>query len=59
MRDCLSLRKVTAGYAPLPSATVAPPKSQLRDVDLTVGAGELVCVLGPNGAGKTTLVHHR
>jgi iron complex transport system ATP-binding protein len=31
-------------------------KSQLEHVDLTVGAGELVCVLGPNGAGKTTLV---
>jgi iron complex transport system ATP-binding protein len=31
-------------------------KSQLDAVDLTVGAGELVCVLGPNGAGKTTLV---
>lgn len=25
-------------------------------MDLTVGAGEIVCVLGPNGAGKTTLV---
>lgn len=25
-------------------------------MDLTLGAGELVCVLGPNGAGKTTLV---
>jgi iron complex transport system ATP-binding protein len=33
-----------------------PPKSQLHEVDLTVRAGELVCVLGPNGAGKTTLV---
>ena len=56
MRDRLSLRKVTAGYSPLPSATDAPPRSQLREVDLVVGAGELVCVLGPNGAGKTTLV---
>jgi branched-chain amino acid transport system ATP-binding protein len=27
----------------------------LRDVALTVRAGELVCLLGPNGAGKTTL----
>jgi iron complex transport system ATP-binding protein len=25
-------------------------------VDLSLGAGELVCVLGPNGSGKTTLV---
>ncbi len=56
MRDRLSLRKVTAGYSPVPSSSDAPAKSQLREVDLVVGAGELVCVLGPNGAGKTTLV---
>ena len=28
----------------------------LRDVALTVGAGEAVALLGPNGAGKTTLL---
>ena len=28
----------------------------LRDVNLTVGAGEIVALLGPNGAGKTTLL---
>jgi branched-chain amino acid transport system ATP-binding protein len=28
----------------------------LRDVDLTVGPGEVVALLGPNGAGKTTLL---
>ena len=28
----------------------------LRDVDLAVARGEVVCLLGPNGAGKTTLL---
>ena len=26
-----------------------------RDIDVAVGAGEVVCLLGPNGSGKTTL----
>src|SRR3954469_10051079 len=47
--ESLSLRGVTAGYA-------AGPKHELSQVELTLAAGELVCVLGPNGAGKTTLV---
>jgi len=28
----------------------------LRNVDLAVAAGELICVLGPSGCGKTTLL---
>ncbi len=48
-RERLSLRGVTASY------TAGPPH-ELTTVDLTLHAGELVCVLGPNGAGKTTLV---
>ncbi len=48
MRECLSLRAVTAVYP--------PDLETLHGVDLTLSAGELVCVLGPNGAGKTTLL---
>ncbi|SDI42892.1 ABC transporter ATP-binding protein [Salipiger marinus] len=31
-------------------------RAVLRDITLSVGAGELVGVIGPNGAGKTTLL---
>ena len=27
-----------------------------RDVDLTLGVGDCLCLLGPNGSGKTTLI---
>lgn len=52
MQHSLVLRRVTAGY----SARALPELAELREVDLRVDPGEIVCVLGPNGAGKTTLV---
>jgi branched-chain amino acid transport system ATP-binding protein len=41
----LELDGLTAGYDQVPV---------VRDLDLTVNAGEVVALLGPNGAGKTT-----
>lgn len=45
--EMLTLHSVTAGYG---DTTV------LRNVNFTVGDGEVVALLGPNGAGKTTLL---
>jgi len=41
----LSIEGLAAGYDGAPV---------IRDVDLRIGAGEVVALLGPNGAGKTT-----
>lgn len=42
----VELRSVSTAYGGVP---------MLREIDLTVADGEIVCVLGPNGAGKSTL----
>ena len=41
----LRLNKISAGYGAI---------SALRDVDITVAAGEVVALIGSNGAGKST-----
>lgn len=48
-RPLLKLKQVTAGY---------PGQSRpvLREVDLTLSAGEIFVLLGANGCGKTTLL---
>ena len=43
----IELRGVAVGYDDRPA---------IRDVDLTLSAGEVAVLLGPNGAGKSTLV---
>ncbi len=45
MNAVLEARALSAGYGSL---------AAVRDLDLTVGAGEVVALLGANGAGKST-----
>jgi branched-chain amino acid transport system ATP-binding protein len=45
MTPLIEARGLSAGYGGRPV---------VHDLDLAVGAGEVVCLLGPNGAGKTT-----
>ncbi len=51
MSAALELRRVSKVYGEGPAAVHA-----LREVDLTVAAGELVAVMGPSGSGKSSLL---
>lgn len=46
----LHTHALTIGYP------AKPPKIIASQLDLTLTAGELVCLIGPNGAGKSTLL---
>lgn len=47
MQPLLEIRKLRRNYGYRPV---------VRDVDLRIAPGELVCLLGPNGAGKSSLL---
>jgi len=47
----LDIRGLTVDYS-----TAREQRVALRDVDLRIGAGELLGLVGPNGSGKTTLI---
>jgi ATP-binding cassette subfamily B protein len=49
VREGLQLESVRFAYS--------PDRPVLADFDLTVAAGETVCLFGPSGAGKSTVLH--
>ncbi|PZO63367.1 MAG: ABC transporter [Paracoccus denitrificans] len=53
MSEVLKLEAISKTY----NKGGAAPLTVLRDLDLTVGAGEVVALVAPSGAGKSTLLH--
>jgi ATP-binding cassette, subfamily B, bacterial len=49
LRKGLCLESVRFSYS--------PDRPVLRDFDLSIAAGETVCLFGPSGAGKSTVLH--
>jgi ATP-binding cassette, subfamily B, bacterial len=48
VREGLRLKRVSFSYG--------PDRPVLRDLDLSITAGETVCLFGPSGAGKSTVL---